>query len=290
MKILYVFDFFSPQGGGTVNLLHSLSRALVQRGHEVSIYTTDLKLDEDYIASAPGVKIYPFHCISSLGRFYLTPSLMRTARENLRHFDIIHLQCFRSFQNIVIYYYARKYGVPYVIEHHGSLPRKVPGETNLKWLLRWLFDVIIGYRILNGAARIVLVNEFGVREYEAFGATNREIAVIPHYFNVEDFNNIPQRGQFRERFNLNGKKILLFLGRIHRIKGLDFLVASLHELSRLRPDVVLVIAGQDDGYQAALEELIRALNLSGQVVFTGFLSGQDKLAALVDADLLVLTS
>ena len=51
MKILHIFDFFSPHGGGTVDLLYKLSRALAQREHEVAIYTSDFKLDQEYIDS-----------------------------------------------------------------------------------------------------------------------------------------------------------------------------------------------------------------------------------------------
>ena len=290
MRILHVFDIFSPEGGGTVPLLHDLSIAQARSGHEVIIYTSDFKLDKAYIASASEVKVYPFHSVSSLGRLQITPSLIQAAKQNLKGFDIIHMHCARSFQNIVIHHYARQYHIPYVVEHQGSLPRKAAGETAPKWLLRWLFDIIFGYRILNEAARIVLTNEFSVREYNAFGARNRKITVIPHYFKVDDFINLPPRGQFRSRYKISEKKIILFLGRINRIKGLDMLAESFSELSRINPNVVLVIAGPDDGYRTALEKLVIDLGLSNHVLFTGFISGQDKMAALVDADLLVQPS
>ena len=290
MKILHVFDFFSPHGGGTVDVIYKLSRALAQRGHEVTIYTSDFKLDQAYIASLPEVKIYPFHCVSSLGSFYLAPALVEESRKRLCNFDIIHLHCFRSFQNIVIHHYAKKYGVPYIVDSHGSLPRVAAGETKPKSLLRWLFDFIFGYRILEDAARIATENEFGVREYEAFGGENRKIAVIPLFFPVEVYVNLPQRGQFRSRFSLGNRKIIMSLGRIHRIKGLDFLMESFYELARSREDVTLVIVGPDEGYRNNLEKLAAGLNLSDRVLFTGFLGGQDKLAALVDADVMVQPS
>src|SRR3972149_11455357 len=129
MKILHVFDFFSPHGGGTVELLYKLTRAQAQRGHEVTIYTSDFKLDRAYIDSLPEVKIYPFHCVSSLGLLYVTPSLVGAVKKNLKDFDVIHLHCVRSYQNIIIHSWAKKYGVPYVLDQHGSLPRRVPGEA-----------------------------------------------------------------------------------------------------------------------------------------------------------------
>ena len=61
MKILQVFDFLSlPHGGGTVDVVQKLSRALTKRGHEVTICTGDYKLDLDYLDSLGKVKIKIF--------------------------------------------------------------------------------------------------------------------------------------------------------------------------------------------------------------------------------------
>jgi len=290
MKILHTFDFFSPHGGGTVDVLYKLSRAQAQKGHEVSIYTSDSKLDQEYITSLPEVTIYPFHCISSIGLFYVTPSLVKVVRENLKDFDVIHLHCFRSFQNIVICYYAQKYHVPFVLDTHGSLPWKAAGEIGFKWLLRWLFDIIFGNRIMRNATRVIAQNEFAIREYKRFGVEDEGMALIPLYFPVEDFVNLPGAGQFRRHYGIGQKRVIMSIGRINYIKGLDFLVESFHILSLSRQSIILVIVGPDDGYQDELESLVNKLELVNKVIFTGFLGGQDKLEALVDADVVVQPS
>jgi glycosyltransferase involved in cell wall biosynthesis len=290
MKILHVFDFFSPPGGGTIDVIHKLSRALAEKDHEVTIYASDYKLDQAYIDSLPGVKVFTFHCIFSLGSFYIMPGIIKEAKNGLKNYDIIHLHCYRSFQNIVIRHYARKYGVPYIIDSHGSLPRIAAGEAKPKWLLRWLYDVVFGYRILEDAAGVIAENKFGLKEYESFGRKIKKAAIIPYFFATDDFAKLPPKGQFRKRFNLGDKKVVMSLGRIHRVKGLDFLIESFHELVQTRQDVVLVICGNDDGYQRRLEKLVTELNLSERVIFPGFLAGEDKLAALVDADVVVQPS
>src|SRR3972149_159356 len=240
MKILHVFDFFSPHGGGTVELLYKLTRAQAQRGHEVTIYTSDFKLDRAYIASLPEVKIYPFHCVSSLGLFYVTPSLVRAAREHIKDFDVIHLHCVRSYQNIVIRHYALKYGVPYVLDQHGSLPR-THGKRGFKWLLRWLFDVLFGYRILRDASRVMGETQIGVDEFKGYGISPDRVVLIPPPFPIEGFAQLPPRGLFRDKYNLTDKKIVMFLGRINWIKGIDFLVSGFFQLTKLRNDAVLAI-------------------------------------------------
>jgi len=211
-------------------------------------------------------------------------------RDNLKGFDIIHIHTTRSFQNIVAHHYARKYNIPYVLDAHGSLPRAVQGKKGLKWLLKWFFDIAFGYRILNDASKVVAETQVGISEYRDFGVEPERIVLIPPPFNTEAFSKLPPPGLFRERYELNSKKIIMFLGRIHWIKGIDFLVESFAELAKSRNDAVLVIVGNDDGYKATLEELIARLGITDRVLFTGFLGGESKLAALIDADMVIQTS
>jgi len=289
MKILQVFAIFTSQINGTVKLLYQLSEALMKRGHEVVIYTSDYKSDQIFINSLPGVKIYPFHNWLSLARLYLMPGMILETKRKLKDFDIIHLHCFRSFQNIVIHHYAKKYGIPYVLDTHGSLPR-THGGRGFKLLLRWLFDVTFGNRILRDASEVVAETQVGISEYKEFGVNQDKIVLITPQFAIEGFSQLPSSGLFRQKYNIKDKHIVLFLGRLHWIKGLDFLVESFNRLAKSRSDIILVIVGNDDGYKSTLDKLIKELDLSDKILFTGFLDGVAKLSALVDADVLVQSS
>jgi glycosyltransferase involved in cell wall biosynthesis len=100
------------------------------------------------------------------------------------------------------------------------------------------------------------------------------------------------RGKFRAAFPaLVGKTVVLFLSRIDRKKGIDLLLPAFAGLRSQHPEAVLVIAG--DGDRALLGELkIQAdqLGLNEGVQWAGFLEGQVKRDALVDADVFVLPS
>jgi glycosyltransferase involved in cell wall biosynthesis len=291
MKILHVFDFFSPHGGGTVDVLSQLMPAMVQKGHEVTLFSGDFKLDKAYISAHPQVNFRVFHTMTRFAGFHIMPAMAAGVKNSLRDFDIVHLHCARSFQNIVIHRYAKRYGVPYIVDSRGSLPRAPGGEgKGIKSALKWFFDIFFGYRLLRDAAYVIAENEFGAKEYREFGVETGRIAVVPLAFYADDFAQLPAAGQFRRKYNLGEKKIVLSLGRIHRIKGLDFLVNVFAELARRRQDVVLCIAGNDDGYRKTLEKLIARLGLTDRVLFTGFLGGRDKLAAMADADVMVQPS
>lgn len=285
MRVLQVFDVFSPHTNGTVKLLYQLAKFLGQRGHEVAIYCSDFKTDREYINSLGGVKVHPFRSWLSLAGFRIMPGMVRQAREELKSFDIIHQHSYRNFANIVIHHYARKYDVPYVIDSHGSMPRVD------KKRLKWLFDVIVGNRIIKDSSRVVAETEIGIAEYKEAGVERSKVVLLPPPpCDVDEFARLPPLGLFRKKFNTKEKHIIMFLGRIHWVKGLDFLVESFHELAQHRNDVILVIVGPDDGYKSTLEGLIDKLNLSDRVIFTGFLGGGEKLAALVDASVVIQTS
>ena len=285
MKILHIFLFFSVKyGGGTVDLVYKLARAQMQRGHDVTIYTGNYKLNKEYLGSLKGVKVIPFRSWLNSG-FYIMPGMINEAKKNLKDFDIIHLHCYRSFQNIVIHHYAKKYGIPYVLDAHGSVPRFSRKKT-----LKKLFDIIYGYKIMRDASRVIAETETGANEYRKFGIDDKKIVLLSPPFDTDEFSELPISGKFRSKFSIREKHIVMFLGRINWIKGLDFLVESFHELIQHRKDVILVIVGPDDGYRATLEDLIRRLDLKKKVLFTGFFSGEDKLSALKDADIVVQTS
>ena len=85
-------------------------------------------------------------------------------------------------------------------------------------------------------------------------------------------------------------RILLFLGRLNKIKGLDTLVIAFKQVIEESKNVILVIAGPDDGYLDSLKNLVCSLKISDNVLLVGPLYGDDKLAAYVDADVYVLPS
>lgn len=289
MKILQVNNVFSPVHGGSAEIPYHLSKELARRGHEVTVYTSDSKLTLEHINSIPEVSVHAFKTWLDSANLFVSPGIIKKAKEETAHFDIIHMHSYRTSQNIAVHHYAEKYGIPYIVDAHGSLLR-IQGKRDLKYLLRWLFDVTFGYNILKGASRVIAQNELAIGEYKEAGISLERIVMLPLAFDTEEFSHLPSLAQFRNKYGIKEKHIIMFLGRINWIKGLDFLVESFYELTRLRDNVILAIVGPDDGYKATLEKEIDKLGLSDKVLFTGFLGGEEKLSALVDADIVVQPS
>jgi glycosyltransferase involved in cell wall biosynthesis len=85
-------------------------------------------------------------------------------------------------------------------------------------------------------------------------------------------------------------KIIVSMGRLHKVKGFDILIKAFLMVLNTYNDAILLIAGEDVGEKTILEALVKENDLGNKVFFVGEISGQDKVDFLANADLFVLPS
>lgn len=288
-KVCHVFPFFSIRYfGGTCDWMYKLTKAQVKAGMFPEILTGTYRFDDELAKSLAGVKITVCRSYLDKAGFSLMPGLFRFARRAVQSYDVVHMHVFRSFQNAILYFYCRHFGIPYIVDAHGAVPyhRRKP-------IIKRLFDLLIGRRMLEHAKLVVAETAVGVQEYKAILPTldGSKIVTLPAPFDTDEFADLPARGLFRARFGIpEDAKLVMFLGRVHPLKGNDFLINAIAEARRQRPDVWLAIVGGDDGHMEACKQVAADLGIASYVIFTGFLGGKDKLAALVDADIVAQMS
>lgn len=295
MKILQVVPYFYPAEayGGPVPVTGHVTKELVQRGHEVTVYTTDTmdgstRQKARYLEIG-GVKVHYFRNLNnSLAwhRLFFAPGMIPQLRKEIRTFDVIHLQDYRTFQNIVVHHYAKKNGIPYVLQAHGSV-----GAFFQKGFLKRTYDTIWGHRILRDASKAIAVTKIEAEQLKNVGVSEDKIEIVPPGIDLSGFESLPKKGRFRNRYGLNSsQRIVLYLARIHKIKGPDLLAKAFARLVGEDSDTQLVVVGPDDGYLPALKKMVKELGIEERVLFTGPLYGKEKLEAYVDADVYVLPS
>ena len=299
MKILQVVPYFPPAYafGGPVKVVYQISRELVKRGHEVVVYTTDAKdfcsrLNLEPVKFIDGIRVYYFRNLTLVlvkkFKLFVTPQLFSHTKKEVGRFDVVHLHEYRTFQNIFVAHYAKKYEVPYVLQAHGSLPRIMAWPR-----LKWIYDVLFGYRLLRDASKVIALSHVEAKQYKAMGVPEEKIAVIPNGIDLSEYAKLPPKGNFKKKFNIPEEKtVILYLGRIHKTKGIDFLIKMYaHLIKKMNfKDAVLVIAGPNDGYLNEAKALANSLEVYNSTIFTGFISSEDKLRALVDATVFVTPS
>jgi glycosyltransferase involved in cell wall biosynthesis len=205
--------------------------------------------------------------------------MIQTAHQLLPEVDIIHCHEFRTTENLIVTPLAAKHRTPLVLSPHGTL-NQTTGRSGLKMAWdRWLspavarrFDQVIGLTEDEVSEVRPLWTDFG-------GKAN--FSVIPNGVDPDTYTNLPGRETFRERYNLGDAPVCLFMGRLHPRKGVGLLVDAFKAANV--PNARLVIAGPDEGMLAQLKAAS-----DDRIVLTGYLDGDDRLAALAAADLLAL--
>lgn len=180
---------------------------------------------------------------------------------------------------------ARALGRPYIVSAHGMLERWALANKGLK---KKIYGTLFERANIEGAACLHALTMAEAEDYRRFGS-RRPIAIIP---NGVEIPKAIDGHIFRQRFPaLQGKRFVLFLGRIHFKKGLDLLVDAWSQISARYPDVMLVIAGPDfEDTRQTVESRIGKLGIASRVLFTGMLTGDLKWSALGSATCFVLPS
>lgn len=295
MNILHVVPSFAPcfSHGGVVNASYQIAKKQVEACHNVSVYTTDncserLKFENNYNVDVDGIKVFYFKNVSNGIKNKLTidtpVSLISYLKKTIDKFDIIHIHEHRHSLAIATHRYAQKNNIPYVLQAHGSV---LPFFQKEK--LKEIFDKFWGFDILHDASRVFALTEVEKEQYLKMGVREDKIEIVPLGINLDEYQTLPSKGKFKSKYNLNDTdKLILFLGRIHKIKGLDLLIKSFNRVSN--DNVKLAIVGGDYGFRENLDELIEEYGLTDKVIFPGVLTGEAKIEALVDCDMFVMPS
>lgn len=267
---------------------------MVKRGHNVTVYCTNLlnkkqKIQEKtFEVIKDGIRVVYFNTWNfgwwpgTLGPFWL-PDLNTHLNKEIKGFDIVHLNGYRSLMMLLAARAARKANIPIVMQPHGTL-----GIGINSLLAKRIYDKIFGKIELRGISALIALQQSEAQQALSFGFQKERIEIIRNGICPEIDRRERKIGEFRKRFNLDQTRpLILFLARINKIKGTDMLI---HAFKKLNMDVQLVIAGPDDGQLDEVKKLIGQYGLKEKVVMTGLLSGTEVLSAFQDADIFALPS
>lgn len=296
MKVLQIIPHYLPayQYGGPIHSVHNLSRAMVGKGVDVSVWTTNLGLkDRDDIPLGDeviidGVRVHYFPIIDSF-HYALSPALMWYMDKRIKDFDVVHIQGIYQFHSLVGGYYARKYGIPYVLSPRGML---LPVFLKMKGKVKKnIYINLVEKRNLKEADLVHCTTEDERKGLGDLGVSLKRTIVIPNGIPTEEIRGEFKEGTFKEDYNLSGKITILFLSRLIWSKGLDILISAFSKVVSQYRNTHLVLAGPDsEGYRSKVERWIRDEGIADFVTFTGFLKGKEKIAALQESDIFVLSS
>ncbi|HYR89058.1 MAG TPA: glycosyltransferase [Terriglobia bacterium] len=298
MRLVFAIPYFHSawQYGGTPRAAFELARGLVRRGHVVKVLTTD-SAGSSRIPSSPhahgamnveGIDVVYYRNLSNYlafrHRLFLPLALFHDVRRQLSGYDIVHIHELRNTVTVAAYEAVRKVGLPFVLSPHGGL----------QWLgkhrAKLVFDKLWGRSILRHATRLIAVSPLEEKDARMFDVKPEQISLLPNTVFPDDYANLPESGEFRQKWQIREDKIVLFLGRMHWVKGADLLIKALAQSHASLSNVHLVIAGPDDTQERELRRMLAGTPLQQRTTFTGFLDHKAKLQALVDASVVAIPS
>ena len=286
MRILQVVDSLDPIYGGPPTVVLRLAAALSREGAKVTLYSQERPGREADIAATlrgiPGIE--SVRRVSEICTERGARLTGRPARDFLRRsgseFDLVHIHGLWRPGLGAILRESFEHSCPYVLTPHGMLGRWSLAQKPLR---KRIALAVSWRRLIRQALFVQALTQAEARDFATL-SINCPVEVIPNGFFLEEMGELPAPGSFHaDHPELCGQRFILFLGRLHYVKRVDWLVRAFAKLVATDVDVRLVLAGPDCGTQPRIEREVKALGLANRVHFVGPLYGTQKYAAMADA-------
>lgn len=273
IKCLHVVPYIGNESSGPAYSVPNLCRSLADHGTDVSLHTLDPVPERLLGFETIGYAHHRFPH-PALGR---SPQMLNGLSKACIHSDIIHNHSLWMLPNIYPEYARRGMACKLVVSPRGTLSAWALKRSRAKKIFSWL----MGQRqALLKADMLHATSEKEYQEIRDFGL-KQPVAVIPNGIDIPRVQRPPARHNMRQ---------LLFLGRVHPVKGLENLINAWSGLEDAFTEWELIIAGPGKGgYLEKIRRLVTKLHLD-RVRFKGELRGSEKQDALLGADLFVLPS
>lgn len=295
MRILHVIRSVNPKGGGPIEGVTQLSHYFEQHCEcELDCHSEVLSLDspdEDFVKSS-SLKVHALGPSSLRGYGYSTklkPWLLAHAHE----FDAIIINGIWQYQSLGTWRALKQLGKPYYVFTHGMLDPWFKKAYPLKHLKKWLYWPWSEYRVLRDAKAVLFTCEdekvLAAQSFWLYKANGvvvnygtKQPPIDKTYFSDLFFTKYP---------SLKGKRIFLFLSRIHEKKGCDLLIAAFARVCKQDSSLHLVMAGPSaEQFLTKLKAQADQLGIADRITWTGMVQGDDKWAAYHASEAFVLPS
>lgn len=290
MHFLHVTSSIDPAAGGTTEGIRQLAEAGADSGHVTEVATLDAP-------GAPWLAAFPaqVHALGpGAGKYGYSRRFVPWMLANAARFDAVVVNGLWQFHGLGTWRALREAAVPCFVFTHGMLDPWFKRTYPLKHLKKSLYWPWADRRLLRDADAVLFTCEQErLLARESFSSYQpRREAVVGYGIRRPSGDPAAEVAAFRNRFpELAGRRVLLFLGRIHPKKGCDLLVEAFAAACGRDPDLHLVMAGPDQvAWEARLRSRAGELGLDRRITWAGMLTGPLKWGALRCAEAFVLPS
>jgi glycosyltransferase involved in cell wall biosynthesis len=294
MRILDIVSTVDPAQGGPIEGVKQHARLTRERGLVSEVASLDDPA-ASYVADFPEVlhALGPSLAITGLGTYGYAPRLGAWLAANAAGYDAVIVHGLWQYQTLAVWRALRRTRVPYYVFPHGMLDPWFRRAYPVKHAKKWVYWQAIERSVLRDARAVLFTcEEERLLAQSSFRSYRAREAVVGFGTAATQGNPERELDAFLRAFpGLRGKRLLLFLSRLHPKKGCDNLIASIAEVARRDPELRLVMAGPDQvGWQGELAARARELGVGERIAWTGMLTGDAKWGAYRAAEAFVLPS
>jgi len=290
MRVLHVIPYMSPVFGGPPEVVKAMVRASLSHGHEVIVLSTSIGLNgnaggEVNLSSFDG-KTYRLFLISFFGWWFYSRNLNNELKKLSSSIDLVHLHIPFTGPFYFAAKWAIKNNIPYVISAHGMLDN---WSMNHKKFKKWLYYNLIERKTLKKALKLHVTSLLEKDEVERLGlSVPLEVICLPVFFGSEE-----SELKLQDKSNFIDDEVphILFIGRLHHVKGIPYLLKALATLRQRGKILKLDLAGAGDPkYEQQIQELIKENGLDSWVILHQHVNGAQKDILYKKASVFVLPS
>lgn len=229
-------------------------------------------------AHAPGFAPGAVNAVSAASLLERRAALRNWLRAHLNDFDLLHVHSMWRLVPTLAADTSRQLGRPYVVAPHTAMsPWALSQKRMKKAIARWL----VWNRILRGAAAIHALNDLEAAELRKhFSGEGPPIFVVPNGVSLAEFAG-PVSASVPPALHMlsspeGAAPFVLFLARLHTMKGPDLLLEGFAQLAAAHPRLQLAYAGPDYGMLGQLQAGAARHGLTARVHFLGLVSGAER--------------
>ena len=272
VRILFLTDSFSPHAGGSREYYYNLYRELVASDtSRVVILTKKVPGWHTFDAkhSSPSFRIHRRLKPLKSWKYMELPKgifpFFQTAWQILRDRpDMIHAGDLYP-QGLIAWIMSRLSGIPYVMFAHGE---EITQTDCYRYQPR------IRDRIYKGAAAVIANSEFTKKHLLRIGVREQDIEKLTPGVDALRFRPEPPDKRLMTRYNLEGKIVILTVGRLVPRKGHRAALQAFASVCGEFPTAHYLIAGVGPE-RDKLERLSRELEIQDRVTFTGLIEAEN---------------
>jgi glycosyltransferase involved in cell wall biosynthesis len=289
MKILQIARSLNPVDGGPTEGLKQQNSIFSCEGHQVEIGTLDPP-GATYLEQSS----LPVHALGpSKLKYGISPRFVPWLRANANRYDAVIVHGLWQYHSFGTWRALRGSSTPYLVFTHGMLDPWFKKQYPLKHLKKWVYWPWAEYRVLRDAQAVLFTCEQErLLARSSFWLYRCNEAVVGYGTTMPSCDPRLELAEFFGRYpELSGKRLALFMGRIHPKKGCDLLINAFASALAQDSSWRLVVAGPDQvGWQRELTRWAVQLGVASRITWTGMLNGLMKWGALRAAEIFILPS